>query len=210
MQRPTDPARGHPQQERGVPPRPLRRIHIPLVQINRLDQIPTTQINKGNPDEQLENLRGERRDLPHQIHQPHRARRHVHPPRPEARPEEEGKVVGVESLRESMGRPQQNGHGTGDPHDDQGLSREDGVEDADDGAAEEDFGGAEAVVGFAGHELGEDEGGDELDDEGEEGGVEDGGEGAGAGPVGAVEGEAGGEVGAEAEEGAEEGGAGAG
>mmetsp|Transcript_25346 Transcript_25346/g.47141 ORF Transcript_25346/g.47141 Transcript_25346/m.47141 type:complete len:473 (-) Transcript_25346:553-1971(-) len=86
--------------------RPPVGTGVSVSQRQGLDEIPERRVQERDGDEELEDLGGERRHGPHERHQPDDRGYAVHQSRPEARPEEERKVLGVELLGQPIGRPQ--------------------------------------------------------------------------------------------------------
>ena len=187
-------ARQDAQQQGGILSRPFSRIDVALAKIKWLNQIATTQVNEGDANEELKDLRREWRDLPNQVDQSDHTRHNVHRTCPDAHPKEEGEVLRLEGLGESVGRTEKNGDGTSNAHNHQGLTGKDGVDDTNNGTGEDHLSHGEVVLGLSGHELGKNQRRDELNDECKDGGINDGKHRSGFAPVVLVQRSAGVEV----------------
>mmetsp|Transcript_13274 Transcript_13274/g.28166 ORF Transcript_13274/g.28166 Transcript_13274/m.28166 type:complete len:521 (-) Transcript_13274:794-2356(-) len=126
-------ARQSTKEEGGVLSGPIGAINVGLAQVERLDQISAAQVDEGNADEQLKDLRREGRYLPNEVDQADHAGQDVHGPGPYAYPEEEGEVVGIELGGQAVRRSEEDGDGSGNAHDNEGLSGEDGIYDPNNG-----------------------------------------------------------------------------
>ena len=104
-----------------------------LIQLNRSQQGADGLVNKNYRNEEFKNLTRKGRDLPNQAYQANHGGKYVHEPCPDADPEKERKVFGVELFREPVRCAEKNGDGSGNAHEDNWLARKNGVNNADKG-----------------------------------------------------------------------------
>mmetsp|Transcript_8400 Transcript_8400/g.17825 ORF Transcript_8400/g.17825 Transcript_8400/m.17825 type:complete len:665 (+) Transcript_8400:140-2134(+) len=189
VQRPRDVVRQYPQEQRRVLSGAVGPVAA-LPQVHGLNEIPQGCIDERNGDEQFEDLGREGRDLPDQTDKSNHGREHVHESSPEAHPEEEGEVIGIEGFGQGVGGAQEDGDGTRDAHDHHRLTRKYRVYDPDHRRTQQNLRGRQVPLRLPPHQLCKDERRYQLYHKREDRGVDDREGALGLGPVVAVQGSA--------------------